>query len=119
MYRWIACDPLAKGIIDKGVIEKDNIVDTFLHYPWQEELDKQNSVNESKALYSYCKASIGFSFEVLIAGSIPKVMPITEQKDNGYSLPLHARQFIAVCTILAVSQIHLPRSQSLVGRTAQ
>ncbi|MCX6316682.1 MAG: hypothetical protein NTW29_05300 [Bacteroidetes bacterium] len=50
-WRWTICDPGNPEIIDKGLILKKDIMDTFLQYPWQQELKRTNDLGED-AQYS-------------------------------------------------------------------
>lgn len=50
-YSWTICDPGQKDVISKGSIPEAQIMDTFLSYPWMEELERCDSLGEN-ACYS-------------------------------------------------------------------
>jgi hypothetical protein len=40
MFRWTICEPFNPDVIEKGVIEQNQIFEKFQNYPWQTELAK-------------------------------------------------------------------------------
>ena len=52
MYKWSICDPLIEDVIEKGDIHKDDIIDTFTNFPWQEMLNKLEGAREEEVCYS-------------------------------------------------------------------
>lgn len=52
MYRWTVCDPLKEDIIDKGEIDRDEILETFHTFPWEEMMQKQINAADGDIYYS-------------------------------------------------------------------
>jgi len=52
MYQWTVCDPLNESIINKGAIDKSQILETFNTFPWSEMLEKMESVDSSEIYFS-------------------------------------------------------------------
>jgi|ERR1051326_2292564 hypothetical protein len=51
-YTWSICDPFTPDLIEKGGIEKDAIVDTFLKHPWMELCRKMNDPSNGEPCFS-------------------------------------------------------------------
>ena len=52
MYKWSICDPLIKDVIEKGAIDKADIIPTFNNFPWRELLNKLSSAKQEEIYYS-------------------------------------------------------------------
>lgn len=52
VYRWTICEPDHPEVIEKGMISGDDILQTFLQYPWKEKLKLLNSLPEDKICFS-------------------------------------------------------------------
>lgn len=51
-YHWTICEPDQPDVIDKGMIRKDEIMDTFLQYPWEEKLKILRNLPEDEICFS-------------------------------------------------------------------
>ncbi|HEY6162423.1 MAG TPA: hypothetical protein VI112_14435 [Bacteroidia bacterium] len=69
-YTWSICDPFTPGLIEKGEIDKEEIMDTFMKHPWMELCRKMNALPDIEPFFSptltFCEvetqADICFSF---------------------------------------------------------
>lgn len=51
-YRWSICEPETPEIIEKGLIEKDKIMETFEQFPWLIYLQQMAGMKEDDIHYS-------------------------------------------------------------------
>ncbi|MEI9910659.1 MAG: hypothetical protein WDO71_13870 [Bacteroidota bacterium] len=51
-YRWSICEPQTPEIIEKGLIEKDKIMEIFEQFPWQIYLQQMACMKEKDIHYS-------------------------------------------------------------------
>jgi hypothetical protein len=52
MYKWSICDPLIEDVIEKGKINKDDIMSTFTNFPWEEMLKKLAGAKQEDICFS-------------------------------------------------------------------
>ena len=52
MYRWSICEPDNPSVIEKGVIEKEDIVQTFIEFPWIDRLRKIATMKDDDVCFS-------------------------------------------------------------------
>jgi hypothetical protein len=51
-FRYSFCEPLNPQIIEKGAISKDDIIETFEHFPWNQYLNQILNANQDEIHYS-------------------------------------------------------------------
>jgi hypothetical protein len=51
-YQWTICDPASPAVIEKGAIQKEDILETFRRFPWIDELRKMASMKEEDIHFS-------------------------------------------------------------------
>ncbi|MGH1404072.1 MAG: hypothetical protein ACRBDL_07490 [Alphaproteobacteria bacterium] len=52
MYRWTVCDPLKEHIIEKGDIDRSDIMETFQTFPWEDMLKKADNAQKNEIYYN-------------------------------------------------------------------
>lgn len=72
MFQWTICDPLIADIIQKGDIEKTDIIKTFQAHTWQEMLKKQHDAKEEDLHFSpsieFKNTNDGSSLSIVVIG---------------------------------------------------
>jgi len=56
-YKWSICEPDQKEVVEKGSIQKENIMETFEQFPWIDRLLKMAAMKEDEICFS---PSLGF-----------------------------------------------------------
>ena len=51
-YRWSICDPAHPQVIEKGIVQKEEVLQIFEQYPWIEELQKMGDMQEKDIHFS-------------------------------------------------------------------
>ena len=51
-YRWSICDPAHPQVIEKGIVQKEEVLQIFEQYPWIEELQKLGDMQEKDIHFS-------------------------------------------------------------------
>jgi|CXWL01.1.fsa_nt_gi hypothetical protein len=51
-YRWSICEPDNPAVIEKGMIQKEDIVQTFIEFPWIDRLRKIAAMKDDDVCFS-------------------------------------------------------------------
>jgi hypothetical protein len=52
MYHWSICEPDNPAVIEKGLIQKEDILQTFIEFPWMDRLRKIAAMKDEEVCFS-------------------------------------------------------------------
>jgi predicted secreted protein len=101
MYKWSVCDPLIKDVIEKGNIDKEDIISTFTNYPWVEMLEKLAGAKQEDICFS---PSLEFRDEESGRGITFSAV----EKDNGYCFYVFFKRPETVSKLFGLRKVEDP-----------